>query len=254
MTPALLLLFLAAPRSGHLPAPVEATAADIVIPPSPAVRAATLGVMAKPPALPVTVRLACDISPYTGEPRRCVPAGDLARLRTWADFDVAAAAFEAAPDEGGGDGAARAAYERVRTLRARPSADERSRKLMAFTLVVAAADGLPPLPPAETLAEGEVAFEEPALTSNQLYPETALRNEDQARVAVNCRVQADRALLCRDAQIEPSGQLRPSTARLFVLLTYQLMSLRRAAPLTRDGRPTVARDVVLKANWRLVGT
>jgi len=168
---------------------------------------------------------------------------------------VAAQAFETALEEPGGDSAIRAGYERVEALRVRigPAPQDRDRKLMLFTQVVAATDGLPPFAPAETLPERDVAFEdtEAGFTTSRLYPETALRNDDRATVSATCRVLADRSLLCRDAEVSPLSRAPPRAARLFVLATYQLTSVRKIAPLSRDGRPVAGRDVRLTISWRL---
>jgi hypothetical protein len=253
---AALLLFAAAAGQERLPAPIEAAGADILLPPSASVRAATLARMAHPPASPVMVRLACDISPSTGEPRRCVLAKALPELRTWDVFEAAAGGFEKALDENGSGGAAAtlAAYERVRVTRVRvpPSGPKPARKLMLFTEVIAAADARPGLPPGEAVPSSAATFEDPpgGLDAGRLYPETLLRNDDWATVTALCRVLPDRSLLCRGGEATRIGSLPPKPARLFVLMTYQLMSPRRVAPVARDGRPIVGRDIVVRINWR----
>lgn len=251
-------LLLAAPASDRLPAPVEARDADIVIPVSESVRAATLSRMPQPPARPVTVSLACDISLYNGEPRRCVPAQSLPQLRTWSDFYAAAGAFGEKLEAPGADAAVRAAFERVRVLRVRrPAAVTRDeRKLMLFTQVVSASDAMPALPAAERLEAADVTLaDQPGdFRAWDLYPEVALRNEDQATVSVLCRVRPDGGLLCRDARVTWFSSKPIATDRLFELVTYQMMSLRKVGPLARDGRPTAGRDLATRVGWRLGGS
>jgi hypothetical protein len=251
----LLLLLMARPPSESLPAPVVAGAGDVAIPVSPAVRAATVARIPKMPAQAATVRLACDISLYSGEPRRCVPAETLPRLSTWEAFYHACDSFAAALEEPNADPLVRAAFERVRALRVQVEGIARpeDRKLMLFTETVSAADALPPLPPAEQVKASEVTFEDSpaAAAMDRLFPETALRNEEWATVTVLCRVLADRSLLCRDGEVAPLSPVRTATGRLFVLVTYQAMSLRKVAPLAHDGRPLVGRDIVTHVGWRI---
>jgi hypothetical protein len=251
----LLLLLLARAPDDRLPPLVEATPADIVVRVSRSLRAATLAEMPRPPAQPVTVTLACEVVPVNGEPLRCAPADALRSVTTWSGFVEASERFARTVSEPGGDPVIRAGFDRIRGIRVRASTldGHADHKLMLFREIVAASDAQPPLPPAQTLDPRDLTYEDlgdQGLTG-QLYPNAALRNDDMAQVALTCRIEPARTLLCRDAELLSHRGDLATAPRLFILATYQITALWRVAPLTPDGRPVVGRDVRLKVNWRL---
>ncbi|HEY0313741.1 MAG TPA: hypothetical protein VGC56_14765 [Allosphingosinicella sp.] len=252
----LLLLGLAPAPDARLPAPIEAKAGDIVLAPSASVRAATIAPLARPPERPMTVKLACEVH-ANGEPIRCVRAESLGGLARWSDFYAAADSLARSLYEPGGDLIVRGAYERVHALRVRAwkSRDFAGKAFMLFSEVIAAGDAAPPPQPAETVSAESLVFEDsPAgLDMDQLYPEAALRNEVQPHVTITCRVQPSRELLCRDGEVAWFQPLDGAATRQMLLATYQFAAARKVAPLTRDGRQTVGRDVRIDVHWNLKG-
>lgn len=256
---AALISFLAAQALAAAPIPI----ADIVLPPSAAVRSETLRLIRDRPAEPIRYRMICRVLRRSGTPVACLPANsDVTSLE---QFEAAARAKAAIPSENSPAGRFEA-IARMRVLQTRvrlsslaPGKDigDPAWTLRLFEETVAAADALTPPKPAEIVTISKVTVEarpDPAIVGT-LYPPRSIRDNVSAIIVVLCRLDAAHALQCHSAQVRsivPAAAATPATnhALPLILASYQAASLYRVSPKLPNGSPLGNRDIALVFDWK----
>ncbi|HEV2596965.1 MAG TPA: hypothetical protein VGU00_01295 [Sphingopyxis sp.] len=236
--------------------------ADIRVPISDSVRAATWDELEVALDRPVPVRLACIIFVPSGGPGNCVPASLVPLGQERVDWGRILEASDKAVRSADRVDAAlfRAAARRVKTLRLFPGDRSTMFSIRFFEEVVASADARPPFAaaPEPALTMGNVAFAEPldGRLLQMLYPAIAMRYSVNAQVRVTCDIGADLKLLCRDRGmvISNPAEVPGYTAQLMEDLrfsTYQLASTIKLQPKTADGLEVAGRQFAFAVRWAL---
>jgi hypothetical protein len=254
-----LLLMLAGKIAASLPAPVDADAYGVVLPPSAALRSGTAAELPSPPVAPRRVDLICSIRVEFGAPDECLPAETSLAGLDETEFTRAGRAFREDLRKAEADPIVRAALTRIMLMRLRADRPRTGETvLVRFSETIAARDLVPDPAPAERIDRESLQFEPlPPELTNSLFPVRALRNERQARVTMICRIGGDQRLQCRGGTVTMPGfrpefdspQAEAEMERDFLMASYQLSSLLRVAPTTIDGRQVAGRDVEYSVSW-----
>ena len=247
---------------GHVPVNYRLVGgADVRIPISDSVRAATWDVLSAKVDKPTHVRLACIVLRINGAPGACIPEAMLPPGQTTVDWTKLRADDRAASaGNPAGLDLADVANERITTslLTTHPSPDNMV-EVRIFDEVVSPEDARAPFAPAgDALNWSEVTLARPLDGSllADLYPPAALRANVEARVTIVCHIQPSRRLLCRDPgafQILKSDQSPPAPYVLHTLLnaSYQMASTILLEPTTGDGCDVIGRDLKVALRWQI---
>ncbi|HEV7314231.1 hypothetical protein [Sphingopyxis sp.] len=236
--------------------------ADIRVPISDSVRAATWDELEIPLDRPVPVRLACIIFVPSGGPGNCVPASLVPPGQERVDWDKILEARDKAERSTSRVDAAlfKAAARRLKTLRLFPGDQRTVFSIRFFEEVVGPADARPrfAVAPEPALTTRNVLFAEPldGRLLQMLYPAIAMRYSVNAQVRVTCDIGADLKLLCRDrgTVFSNPAEVPGYTAQLMEDLrfsTYQLASTIKLQPKTADGQDVAGRQFAFAVHWSL---
>ncbi|WP_411341369.1 hypothetical protein V6U71_05870 [Sphingopyxis sp. J-6] len=236
--------------------------ADIRVPISDSVRAATWDELGVTLDRPVPVRLACIILVPSGGPGNCVPASLVPPDQERVDWDkILEASHKAGRSASRVDAALfKAAARRVKTLRLFPGDQNMLFSIRFFEEVVAPSDARPPFAAASepALTTRNATFAEPldGQLLQMLYPAIAMRYSVNAQVRLTCDVGSDLKLLCRDhgTVMSDPAEVPGYTAQLMEDLrfaTYQLASTVKLQPETTDGQDVVGRQFRFIVRWAL---
>lgn len=235
--------------------------ADMAIPVSDSVRAATWDSMAVKPDKPVHFRVACIVIGSFGLPGACVPASSVdenGKTINWAkardDYDQ----WERTADPK--DVALlRVVTERLNAARAPKSRIAKSLfAIQFFDEVVSPEDARAPYALGDALAFSDIKLTKPidgALLS-WLYPTAALRNGVSAQVLLVCDIQPNLKLLCRDQgriNLAGTGAIPDSDRAIhdFRFATYQFASTLQLEPMSLKGDSVAGRQLKLYMSWKL---
>lgn len=234
--------------------------AEVRVPISDSVRAATWDSLAVSADEPVHVRLACIVFALSGGPGNCVPASLVPTGQKALDWDAVLEASSIARNTASPEDAAilDAAARRLKTVRLAPSSEEHLFVIRFFEETVSPADARPPLELTldRDLTTRDVIFAEPLDTGllQALYPAIAMRYSVNAVVRVTCRIEANLKLLCRDPGVVTASpsEIPGYTDQLMEDLrfsTYQLASTIKLAPKGADGRDVAGRNLSFVVRW-----
>lgn len=243
----------------NVPVDYHPVAKDMLVPTSDSVRAATWDELESQPSEPVQVRVACMVFMPFGAPGSCVAASRLGTGQTVANWPKLRDEEARAQQSGNqADVAIRGvAEDRISTLRL---AGDPSAKpgfvIRIFDEVVSPADARPHSSTSETLGLNDVTLTKPIDFGliKALYPPAGLRYSVSARVALQCRIEATRKLLCRElGTIQIGGgnfdEDTKTLQRSFRFATYQLASTLQLNSKSRAGEDVTGRNLRLAITW-----
>lgn len=234
--------------------------ADVRVPISDAVRAATWDDLAMELEQPVDVRLACIVFVPSGAPGNCVPASLIPPGQKTVDWSrILDVGKETGRSASPMDTALfEIASRRVRAIRVGPGGRKPLFAIRFFEELVSPADARAPLAQTDEvdLTTLDVVFAEPldAKLLQLLYPSIAMRYSVNAQVRAICRIEPDLKLLCRHAEVlalEPAD-VAGYTEQLIEDLrfsTYQLASTIKLEPKSVDGRDIAGRNFRFVVRW-----
>lgn len=243
----------------------EVTTAEVRLPISDSVRAATWRELEYKPDRPTTVRLACIVFWFNGAPGACVSAARLPLGKKTIDW--VRARQEEVEAEKTEDPAAlalrRTAERRISTLRMPAPFDLQGDNKFSYYSIrffdetISSTDARPAFKENETLSLGDVTMAKPldADLLPDLFPAIALRYDVTARVVIRCRIEKTLRLLCRDpgtVDMQPGNvDLIDEISEAFRLVTYQIASTIQLQPKDKDGRNVAGRDLKIALRWTL---
>ena len=219
--------------------------------PTAAARALSVEGVAPLPTRPAAVTLQC-LARDDGAIGDCIEAGD-GGTRDPRLFHARVTALSQTTDP-----LLRAARERTAFYRLPPARHRRETRSVVIRERVSATDAAPTTP-AVPVAQGELSTDPAgAVDPCPFYPSAALRAGVQTRVAVTCRVLADRSLLCRD----PTVDLPPITGDrpmwrdpafdgAFARATRRAFAAFRVRSTLTSGGDSLGREGRWAMNWRL---
>jgi len=230
--------------------------ADLRVPISDSVRAATWDSLSAKPTAPVRVRLACIVWNVSGAPGACIPAYLLPQGQKTVDW------IELRRHQADGSAAELqdVAARRIRASRlaAKPGRQKHMFVIRVFDEVVAPEDAREPFATGPAITLNDVGLSTPLDTSlvEHLYPTAAVRAGIIARVVITCKIEFTLRPLCRDPgafQVDPSSanSLTPDIREELLFATYQLASTMKLEPKTHDGREVRGRNLRMAVTWKM---
>lgn len=234
--------------------------ADVRVPISDSVRAATWDDLTIQPEQPVNIRLACIVFVPSGAPGNCVPALLVPPGQKTVDWGKVLDAGQQDGQFASPTDAAlfEVARRRVNAIRLVPSDGRVVFSVRFFDEVIGPADARPPLAITfdKDLTTRDVVFAEPLDGSllQALYPPIAMRYSVNADVSVTCKIEPSLKLLCRDPGVIVSNpsEVPGYTDKLMENLrfsTYQLASTIKLKPRSADGREVAGRHFRFVVRW-----
>jgi hypothetical protein len=222
------------------------------------VRATTWDELTIKPAAQTHIRVACIVA--LGAPGSCVPASSVAsdsKTIDWAKArdDNDKWAQTASPAD---VALLRTVTERLQTARTLSQPTRKSLFVIKFfDEVVSPDDVRPPFVAKETLAIKDITLTKPIDASllSRIYPVSAIRNGVAARVNMQCDIEINLRLLCRDQGtinlVSTGASETVDIIRAFRFATYQFASTLQLMPKDKNGNDVVGRQLKFAMTWQL---